>query len=317
MLLDSIPTIETWLPSHYRFTALPTVELIRSHTNDVFLVTDGPTRYVLKVYAPGWRRDSEVLYEIELIRHIAAKGVRVAGVVTTLGGAPMTHLELAGHRRQVVLFEFAAGEKPKSPFTLEMYHREGRAAAALHAATDDFASPHQRRPLDLRCLIDKPRSEIASAEGSSQAKRYLDQFGQHLRDAIDAFAEEGLDWGPCHGDLTFDNFHLTTDDQTVWYDFDSGGPGWRAVDLQGWVVTDPAMQERQDAFVAGYRAQRAIGDRDIAASAFLGAALEYWGVQIDLVYRVRRGGSDAVRAYLDEAVAKLDPWRLALGFRAD
>ncbi len=73
------------------------------------------------------------------------------------------------------------------------------------------------------------------------------------------------------------------------------------------------MQERQDAFIAGYRTVRSIGDRDIAASPFLWAAQEYWGIQIDLTYRVEVDVK-AAQAYLEEAVAKLEPWRRTLGF---
>ncbi len=315
MLPEPIALLESWLPAHYSFTVTPpSVAVLRSYTNDVYGVTDGPTRYALKVYAPGWRNDSEVLYEIDLLRHLARKGIRVAEPVIAANGSFMTHIELAGHRRQVVLFEFAPGEKPNPPFTLDMYDREGRAAAALHAAADDFTSPHQRRPFDTHRLITETRERIASVEAPTQAKRSLDHFGEQLGNAIDALAREGLDWGPCHGDLTFDNFHLTPDDQTVWYDFDSGGPGWRAIDLQGWVATDPTMQARQDAFIAGYRTVRSIGERDIAASPYLWAAQEYWGIQIDLAYRVEVDDIKAVRAYLEGAVAKLEPWRRALGF---
>ena len=314
MRRDPIALLASWLPAHYSFAATPSVAVLRSYTNDVYVVTDGPTRYALKVYAPGWRHDSEVLYEIDLLRHLARKGIRVAEPVIASNGSPMTHIERSGHRRQVVLFEFAPGEKPAPPFTLDMYEREGRAAAALHAAADDFATPHHRRPFDTHRLITETREKIASIAAPLQAKRSLDRFGEQLGNAIDALAADGLDWGPCHGDLTFDNFHLTTDGQTVWYDFDSGGPGWRAIDLQGWVATDPTMQERQDAFIAGYRTVRPIGERDIAASPYLWAAQEFWAIQIDLTYRVEVNDVTAVRAYLKDAVAKLAPWRRILGF---
>jgi hypothetical protein len=74
------------------------------------------------------------------------------------------------------------------------------------------------------------------------------------------------------------------------------------------------MQERQNAFIAGYRTVRSIGDRDIAASPFLWAAQEYWGIQIDLTYRVVVDDVTAARARLEDAVAKLEPWRRTLGF---
>lgn len=312
---EPIVLLKSWLPEHYPFTATPPgVEVLRSYTNDVYLVTDGPTRYALKIYAPGWRHDSEVLYEIDLLRHLAGKGIRVAEPVIASNGSPMTHIERTGHRRQVVLFAFAPGEKPRPPFTRDMYYREGQAAAALHAAADDFTTSYHRRPFDTHRLITETRERIASVEVHTPAKRALDRFGERLGHAIDALAGDGLDWGPCHGDLTFDNFHLTTDNQTVWYDFDSGGPGWRAIDLQGWVATDPTMHERQTAFIAGYRTVRSIGDRDIAASPFLWAAQEYWGIQIDLTYRVEVADTAVARAYLEDAVAKLAPWSRTLGF---
>ena len=126
------------------------------------VVTDGPTRYALKVYAPGWRHDSEVLYEIDLLRHLARKGIRVAEPVVASNGSPMTHIELSGHRRQVVLFAFAPERNRQPPFTLDMYEREGQAAAALHAAADDFTTPHHRRPFDTHRLITETRERIAS-----------------------------------------------------------------------------------------------------------------------------------------------------------
>lgn len=317
MLREPIALLESWLPEHYSFTAAPPrVAVLRSYTNDVYVVTDGPIRYALKVYAPGWRDDSEVLYEIELLRHLARKGIRVAEPVNASNGSRMTHIDLAGNRRPVVMFEYAPGEKPNPPFTLDMYYREGRAAAALHAAADDFTTPHQRRPFDTRRLIGETRERIASVEAPTQEKEYLDRFGEQLGHAIDALTSERMDWGPCHGDLTFDNFHLTPDGQTVWYDFDSGGPGWRAVDLQGWVATDPTMQARQDAFIAGYRTVRWIGERDIAASPYLWAAQEYWGIQIDLNYRVDVDDVQAAHVYLMEAVAKIEPWRRTLRFNS-
>lgn len=295
----------------------PTVSLMRAYTNDVYRVVADDRQFALKIYGCGWRTDAAIRYEIDLLQHLAVKGIAVAGAIPDRMGSALAHLPINGAMRQVVLFDWAPGVKPESPFSQELRYREGAAVAALHAASDDFSSPHARSPLDRMALIEQVRAMIREAGASGETVRWLDQFGYALGDRLSQVAAEGLDWGPCHGDLTFDNLHLTEDGEFVWYDFDSGGPGWRAVDLQGWVATDPLMQECQDAFVAGYRTVRPLADRDVAASGILATALEFHGIGIDLIYRIRPRGQEEIAIFLAEMVAKLDVWCRALGLNLD
>jgi Ser/Thr protein kinase RdoA (MazF antagonist) len=183
------------------------------------------------------------------------------------------------------------------------------ATAELHRAADDFTSTHHRRPLDLDHLIDQPLALVGSLDIDTATKQAILDFGARLRERIEAFADRGLDWGVCHGDLTFDNFHLTHDGETVWYDFDSGGPGWRAIDLQGWAAVQPDRAKDQQAFLRGYREVRPLGDNDIAASPHLAAALELWGLRVDLERRIIAVGDDAVQAFLGHAAERLNAWR--------
>jgi Ser/Thr protein kinase RdoA (MazF antagonist) len=304
--------LEAIVSGMFHLDGIPEVSLLRAYTNDVYRVWAGDHRFVLKVYGKEWRTDGEIRYELDLLRHLADKDIAVALPVEGQDGESLRHLQMDGVVRQAVLFHWAPGTKPEPPFTQDVRYREGAAVAALHAASDDFVSSHARRPLDRTTLIEEVREAIEGTGSGRAAPRWLDRFGHQLGMHLSQAAAGGLDWGPCHGDLTFDNLHLTDDGGFVWYDFDSGGPGWRAIDLQGWAALDPALQERQDAFIAGYRTVRPLHDRDVAASALLAAAEEYHGIGIDLAYRVRRRGPDAVAAYLEEAVARLDAWRRVL-----
>lgn len=145
-------------------------------------------------------------------------------------------------------------------------------------------------------------------------KIYLRHFGEWLAQSIQDFAAKGLDWGICHGDVTFDNFHLTKDGETVWYDFDSGGFGWRAIDLQGWVASDKNMVERQVAFIEGYRTMREISQNNIDASPYLYVAQEIWGLEVELERRIVSKGHAAIQKYLDESVEKLKVWQKLFGY---
>lgn len=297
MMENATHTIADWLRAHFDLGPPTGVSLLRSWTNDVYLIEPASDRYVLKLYGVGWRADSEIRYEIDLLDHLAARGVRVAGALRGTDGDALQHLDIDGQQRQAVLFEYADGAKPQPPFSVEMYYREGMATAALHTAADDFTSRHQRRPLDLDHLIDQPLALVGSLDIDTPTKQTILNTGRGFREQIESLAVGGLDWGVCHGDLTFDNFHLTHDGETVWYDFDSGGPGWRAIDLQGWAAVQPDRVQDQQAFLRGYREVRSLHDNDVAASPYLAAALELWGLQVDLERRIIAMGDDAVRRY--------------------
>ncbi len=88
----------------------------------------------------------------------------------------------------------------------------------------------------------------------------------------------------------------------ILYDFDSGGPGWRASDLQGWAIGYPEYQERYDSFLNGYRQVRAVNDQDIEASWYITLAWDIWGIKIDLENRVLKRGQAAANTYLTEQI---------------
>jgi len=52
-----------------------------------------------------------------------------------------------------------------------------------------------------------------------------------VREAVSGLAQKGLDWGICHGDVSFDNFHSTPGGSSTMYDFDQAGIGSRAYDM--------------------------------------------------------------------------------------
>jgi Ser/Thr protein kinase RdoA (MazF antagonist) len=131
-----------------------------------------------------------------------------------------------------------------------------------------------------------------------QDAAYLQRLGDRLKNRLSALSRTGLDWGPIHGDASLDNLHVVNEDQVILFDFDSGGPGWRASDLQGWAIAFPEYQERYAAFLNGYRLVRPINDQEIEASWFLTLAWDIWGMKIDLERRILKLGQDAIDQYI-------------------
>ncbi|HEU0164281.1 MAG TPA: hypothetical protein VFQ54_04500, partial [Thermomicrobiales bacterium] len=131
---------------------------------------------------------------------------------------------------------------------------------------------------------------------------------------IHELAGAGLDWGPCHGDATMDNFHVDDCQRIVWYDLDSGGPGWRAGDLQGWAAIEPDAASLWDAFLRGYREVRPLDPREIEAAPYISAAFELWGTAVDLDRRSIHQGEAAVATRLRSARDVLQRWADHFGF---
>ena len=311
------PTVLSWLAGRFPIPQPTSVELIRAYTNDVYLVRTAQERYVLKLYGPGWRTEPEIRYELALLDHLASSGVTVALAIGSGDPQAVQPIEVDGLVRHAVLFAYAPGAKPQPPFSPALYEHEGRAVAAMHQAANTFVTAHPRPAMDERFLLDRPRDLIEPHLTDAADRHFFRRFVAELRARIGAFAERGLDWGPCHGDVTLDNFHLTDDGQIVWYDFDSGGPGWRAGDLQGWAKRIPDASPLWDAFLRGYQDVRPLAPVDLDAAPALCAAVEVWGITIDLRYRVlpQVVGDQAVRAYLAHAMDSLRSWATCLGFR--
>jgi len=297
-----------WVAQTYRIP-LPHVSLLRAYTNDAYLVRTSANRYVLKVYAPGWRTDEAIQWELDLIDHIGKCGVATPQPVPGRDGEPLQRVTLDGIPRQAVLYPFAAGEKPVPPFSPEMYRSQGQSVAHLHAAMDSFRSPYLRAPLELETLVWQPMAGIESLLPGHPSVRSMAASANAIARRMEVHARAGLDAGPCHGDVTFDNVHVTGEGTYIWYDFDSGGPGWRAIDLQGWAAWHPDFRSRFDAFVAGYRNIRPIAANDVEAAPFAHLAQEIWGIHVALYRHVAPGGITAMhdhfRREADRIAARL------------
>ncbi len=296
-----IQYIKQLLTDNYTFIQNPDVTLIRAYTNEVYLIQTQCAKFVLKRYGLNWRADDEILWELDLLNHLKGKGVKVAVPIKSSRG---NYLEVVGDRT-VVLFEYALGDKPQSPFSPELYYHFGKSVAEMHQASDDFHSMYKRKPLDLEYLIDRPLSEAKEYIERNEQKEIFWEIVNKTKAKINELSTEGLDWGVCHGDMSLDNVHITEANEFIFYDFDSGGMGWRAGDLQGWAAQSPEYQAKWDNFLKGYREIRDLNDRDIEAAPYLTIAWELWGMGVNLNQRVIKQGDEAINRHIDQLITKM------------
>lgn len=288
-----------WLRSTYGLDGSIQLRLLRSYTNDVYEINAADNRRILKVYGLNWRTEDAIRYEVALIRHLNSKGLRVAKPIAGTHGQTVYPVMTARGNQFAVLFEYAEGKKPQPPFSNELYFAFGQAIARMHEYSADFVTEHHRNPLDIGGLILVPLARALPHIKSADERVFLEEVAQRTRLKIHGLMDTyPLDWGPIHGDATLDNLHVTDDGQIVLYDFDSGGPGWRAADLQGWAHNNTEYAGKWEAFKQGYGSVRELKAANLEAARYLSVAWLIWGLQIDLEQRILAQGETKVAEYL-------------------
>lgn len=251
----------------YEIAAPLTCRLLKRGLNDTYLLTTVCGPYVLRVYRAGWRSEEEIRYELDLLRHLAAKGLGVSVPIATRDDRLFLPLGAPEGTRPLVLFTYASGTRASWGVPEDAYDI-GTAAATIHAASDDFASRWPRASLDSDYLINRPLVAIRPFLAHRPADlAYLERFTDGLEAEVAALVANGLDWGVCHGDFGPKNIHKDGDGRLTIFDFDLCGPGWRALDLAliRWVAVDHRNNALWEAFLRGYSATRRLSATDLSA----------------------------------------------------
>jgi Ser/Thr protein kinase RdoA (MazF antagonist) len=290
----------------YELAARARCELLQRGLNDTYLVRAGGERYIARLYRAGSHTPAEIAYELELLLHLAGRGVSVSVPIAGRDGRLQRPLAAPEGARQLVLFSYAAG----SPLAWEREeHSEiaGRLAARVHGAADDFACAHPRRPLDLEELVERPLAAVRPFL-AHRPRDWGELVGiaTRLGDRIAAAAEAGLDWGVCHGDLGAGNLHVTEEGAATLFDFDFCGPGWRAYDLVApWRMSAGTTGATWGAFLRGYQQVRGLSPMDRAAVALLDMAGRMSTLGLRATRAHHSGTARMADRYLDRVLSSL------------
>ena len=259
--------------------------LLQAGLNDHYGLHTPQGDFVLRVYRHGWRTNDDVAWELDLLAHLDRARAPVAPAVPCRDGRLFTELIAPEGVRQAAVFERAPGVY--THFGADVRHRasparfpevSGRSMAVVHAACDSFVAPTPRFPLDLAHLVGQPLAAIARIYTDRVHEiAALEEQVDALRATMAPLLAEAT-WGPCHGDMSGGN-------STYWqgevyhFDFDCGGPGWRAYDL-GVFFWSLSLNGHGDnvwlPFLHGYRAQHTLAEADLALVPAFAAARVLW-----------------------------------------
>lgn len=265
----------------YGIEGLEGCSLMHRGLNASYLVTCAGGRYVARISGARWRSAASIGYELELLGHLAAAGVSAPLPIAARDHGLAVPVAAPEGTRQLVLFTFVEGS-PLSWNEPVYWEAAGRAAAAFHAASDDFASRHSRVPLDLESLIEAQLDALRPYLEGRPEWRVLSRIAADLRERAAALTP-GLDWGVCHGALAAENLRVGENGRLSLIDFDLAAPGWRAYDLAAvhWVASSPKGSEIWNLFIRGYVDVRAPATVDLQAVPLFHAIRRLWSLGME------------------------------------
>lgn len=260
----------------YELGDLTSSDFLARGLNDTYRIQTADRSYAFRVYRAGWRSESEIQYELDVLLHLDRRGVSVSTPIAGKDGHLLYPIEQPEGTRYAVLFTYAEGEQ--SGALAETQARLfGTATAELHAASDDFLSHHARFSLDLEHLIDQPLSAVFPfLAHRPDDQQYLRELVTRIHDRIEAIRAE-LDFGFCHGDLH--SINAAFDGETVtMFDFDCCGMGWRAYDIAvyRWLLELRTLTSNWKPYLDAYQLLRPLREVDLSAVPLFVAARYIW-----------------------------------------
>lgn len=160
-------------------------------------VTSQTGHFALKIYNPASRTAAEVQWEVDLTLHLINNGAPVAKPVAGKNGSYLQAFIVDNQDLTTVLFEWAAGEKPKPE--LSTYTLIGKAAAQIHNAADTFTSELSREKYDAYELIDDQLQRMKVPLDESGQYQRVYELGERMRKII---TNPSLDYGIIHYDTS-------------------------------------------------------------------------------------------------------------------
>jgi Ser/Thr protein kinase RdoA (MazF antagonist) len=272
----------------------PVCKDLGTPTNDVIQVVTPTGDFALKLYTVTPR--AEIQWEVDLLLHLFKHGAPVVRPIEGKTGYLNT-FTIDNEERAGVLFEWAAGEKPKDG--IETYHLIGKAAAQIHQVADTFESSLPHTKYNANLLIDEQLKRIHPLlMESGQLQRVVD-LTERLRNIVN---NPTLDYGICHMDLKPDNIHIDGSKLTV-FDFNSAGESWRAIEPYRILkLSDDYFKS----WLEGYRSIRSFSEADEKAVAAFGIIADIRSVVWDLGLAISSRGKPLLHA--SDLPKAIDGW---------
>jgi len=296
-------------------------KVLKTGVNHSYLVADGKSKFIFRLYSFDWRSDLEISEEIRLLNLLLSRDISISYPLKDVDDNYIQHLEAPEGVRQGVLFSFAEGEKQLN-FSADLHFKVGKTMAQIHQTTLNLKL--KRVSYTPKLVLEDPfvhLSQFLAADSEEMA--WMVSAQEYLLNEINKTDSTQLRHGVLHLDIWFDNMNITKDGQITIFDFDFCGNGWLCYDIAYYILqlhsTEKDGSERDlkiESFLKGYESVTQITEEERRLLPLFGVSLYffYLGVQcqrhdnwsnvfLNQTY-LKRFINLLVRKYFEENVAK-------------
>ena len=280
--LDAAKRVAARALIRYTADSNATMTFVKYRENYVFRVDESGGSYALRLHRSGYRSDSEILEELELVTALRMAGATVPEVRLTADGEPLCRVaDDDGDMHQIDMLKWVSGTVPLGDigeaFTGEAtvdpstFRAFGALIADLHNKICSVERQHDsvRGCWDARGLIgDAPvwGDPRRAFQDGAPGRETVDQAMGLLMSELEGYGKAPDRYGPIHADLTPENV-LVRDGQMVVIDFDDSGDGYYLLDLATaafFYLSHPQSDDVVSALLAGYQSVRPLTTDDLA-----------------------------------------------------
>ncbi len=205
-------------------------EILYRGLNDTYKITDEQGRkYIFRLYRAGWRHKQAILFELDGLSQLYARGFLLSVPVKKLDGNYIYELNAPEGVRCGVLFTYSEGERPQ--INTETSKLIGTSLGRLHHLTTDFTPAYERGfELDMHHLLDEPAEVIAPVLEKHTGREMVEILHTVVKNTKADLEALDLEKGFCHGDFHNHNMHLHNGGMEI-FDFDCCAIGFRGYDI--------------------------------------------------------------------------------------
>lgn len=278
--------IGLFLQDKYQFSANATCKLLKTGINHSYLIIDGDSKFVFRLYSLNWHNQTEIAEEIKLLNLLRDSGVPVSYPIKDIAGDYIQPLNAPEGDRYAVLFSFAEGEKHLN-YSAGLHYKIGETMASIHQATHNMHL--ERVTYTPQILLQESFERLKQfLPEETEEMQWMASTQKYLLDELAKADTAKLRQGAVHMDIWFDNFNITKGGDVTIFDFDFCGNGWLCLDLAYYILqlhsTEKVASERDEklkSFLAGYESITLISDEEKRLLPILGVSMYffYLGIQ--------------------------------------
>ncbi len=277
------------LESNYNIGTNSSITFLKRGFNDTYLITtkrhgdkgqwiehctdevnaekndDNTKRYILRIYKHNWRNIESIETELKLLNYLKENNSSVSFPIKDNHGGFIQSIQAPEGVRYAVLFSFAEGKQMRK-LSVEQSFLLGIETGKIHSSTRNKSFGLTAHNYDIETQFELTLATLKPLLiNHPEQYDYLVRLKEDFIKLFKSIDKKELRKGICHGDLQAENFHITSENQFTFFDFDFFGTGYLVYDIGVFVWYDHKNKTPEiiDAFLKGYQTQEKLSKTEL------------------------------------------------------